>query len=254
MEIIACDRRAAGAVYLARAMDLSSSSCFRDSEEDLLALSKPTGKASVLYGTIDQAEGEDLCNGDFDPTGDVEATRDGTSIFVSFQSNGGIYRIVGPSPTPLEIEPDIPDVFQVHPDGAILYAQTNDPGANGVMRGTTGTITLYKMFPQQSVSAGPLPLSQRTPCAVFTLPDNQGVTGLGSISIAAGRVASGSNDAVVLVSFGVTEGPPPHPGAPLVLGRNMRVQGTVVFSSPAGDAPCSVVGVMNVEQIDPLRF
>ncbi|HZP43300.1 MAG TPA: PKD domain-containing protein [Candidatus Binatia bacterium] len=251
---MACDRRANGAIYLARAMDLPlETSCFRDAQEDLLALRKANGGASVLYGPIDQAEGQDACNGDFDETGDVEVSRDGSSVFVSFQTEGGIYRIIGPPPTPLEIVPDVDDVFQVHPDGAILYAEAKDPGGDPSSRGTTGRITLYKIFPEQSVSS-PLPLAQRTPCAVFTLPNNQGVTRLGDISIAAGRTSPGSNDAVVLVSFGTSEGAPPHAGQPLVLGRNLRVEGTVAFSSPAGNVPCAVLGLVNVEQIDPLTF
>ncbi|HZP41979.1 MAG TPA: PKD domain-containing protein [Candidatus Binatia bacterium] len=245
---VACDRRAGGAVYLARAMDLpDSSSCLRAAEEDLVALGKASGAASTLYGPIDRAEGADACDGDFDPTGDLEVTPDGAAVFASFRTNGGIYRIVGPPPTPLEVVPGVTDAFQLHPDGAVLYAQASDGG-------TAATIALYKVFPQQSASGGALPLAQRTPCAVFTLPSNQGMTRLGSKSIAAGRAAPGSNDAVVLVSFGATEGPPPRPGLPLALGTNLRLGGTLVFSSPAGDTPCAAVGLMNVERIDLLAF
>jgi hypothetical protein len=244
---LACDRTG-NAVYLARAMDLPpSSSCSRGTEEDLLALNETTGTASTLYGPIDVAERSDPCNGDFDPTGDLELSRDGSSAFVSFRVNGGIYRILGPPPTPLEIVPGPTDAFQIHPDGAVLYAQATDVGASA-------TIALYKIFPAESASGGALTLAQRTPCALFTLPNNEGTTRLGSVAIAAGRAAPGSNDAVVLASFGGTEGPPPARGLPPALGTNLRIQGTVVFASPAGGGPCAVVGLMNVEEIDPLAF
>jgi PKD repeat protein len=249
---IACDRRPGdGRVYISKFEELpftTTNSCDRDAREILTAIRRGAGTESQLLSPIDRALGQDDCNGDFDQVGDLEVTRDGSSAFVSFQLNGGIYRVVGPPPTPLEVIKDVDDTFQVHPDGAILYAQPDN------RRGTTSFLSLYKVFPEQSVN-GALPIEQHPPCATFSLPNNGGTMALGEISIAAGRLAGGgSSDAVVLVSFFVSEGASPLRGGPFVLGRNLRVQGTVAFGSPAGNQPCSVLGVVNVEQFDMLMF
>jgi hypothetical protein len=246
---IACDRRpgAQGRVYVARYADLDpTDTCGRDGEETL-GVYPHTGGAGQSNGRpIDLAVTGDQCNGDFDQIGDLEVSRDGRSAFASFTTAGGIYRIAGPSPTPLLIVPEVYDVFQIHPDGDVLYATVTD-------QGTRALLSLYRIAPDQALH-GAVPLEAQTPCATFTLPGNGGVTRLGSLSIAAAPAADGSGDATVLVSVLGSEGPPPVAGQPPVLSRSLRVAGTVAFAAPAGNAPCTALGLVNLELLDPMAF
>jgi PKD repeat protein len=247
---VACDRRSGsqGRLYLPEyyELDNTNTDCFRDAEERLTLIARKTGNKSTKPKAIDLAVTNDECDGDLDEVGDLEVTRDGQSAFVSFQNEGGIYRIAGPSPTPLEILPDFYTTFQVHPDGAILVPSVSD-------QGTTALVSLYKIFPEQAAT-GAAPLEQLTPCATFPLHNNHGFTRLGDFSIAAAPPTPGSNDAIVLVSFIGSEGPPDQAGQPIALSRQLRVQGTVAFASPAGSAPCTSLGLVNVQLLDPMSF
>lgn len=251
---IACDRRpgADGRVFVSRFEEVDNPACDRDEREVLTSIRRTNGAQVELSAPIDQVTGQEPCNGDFDQVGDMEVTRDGSSVFVSFDRDPGIYRVIGPPPTPLRIVRDVDDTFrfrerqfQVHSDGAILYARPEE-------RGATTFITLYKIFPEQGVN-GALSLSQLTPCAKFSVPNNQGATIIGD-SIAAGPAAPGAADATVLVSFRGSEGPAPQRGGPLVLSQNLRIQATVAFASPAGNVPCTPLGLINAAALDPLTF
>jgi PKD repeat protein len=247
---VACDRRsgAQGRLYIPEYYEIDNlnSDCFRDAEERLTLISRKNGSKSTRPKAIDLAVTHDECDGDLDEVGDIEVTRDGQSAFVSFQNAGGIYRIAGPSPTPLEIVPDIDSTFQVHPDGAVLVASVTD-------QGTTALVSLYKIFPEQATT-GAVPLALLTPCATFPLHNNHGFTRLGDFSIAAAPPEPGSNDAIVLVSFIGSEGPPDQAGQPTALSRQLRVQGTVAFASPAGATSCTSLGLVNVQLLDPMSF
>jgi hypothetical protein len=243
---IACDHRPGGdgRVFIAQFEELDTTSCFHDEREVLTGIRRTTGATVELLAPIDRVANQDPCEGDFDPVGDLEVSRDGSSIFASFQSGAGIYRVEGPPPTPLQIVQGVGDAFQVHPDGAILYARADDLGA-------TGFIRLYKIFPEQSLS-GALPLGAHSPCATFKLPNNQGFTRLGdSLVLDVPRPIAASANGVVLVSFGVSE-----VGTQRVIGSAspLRVRGTVAFASPFGESSCTDLGLVTAEPLDPLTF
>ena len=257
-QVIACDGVAGGLVYVPEFfnVDIPPTPCSRDSREALMAFSKTTGQASVIVPDIAAAAGYAECD-DFDQTADLEVTRDGSAIFASLPLTG-LSRI---RPTPLPISPDIIDYFQVHPDGSIIYVTTSD--AVG-----TGSLNIFKISPEQAV-AGVQRLAELTPCVV-QVPNNcvrfdgstagpcpadpndvanRGGTQLGLSSFAVGRAAAGSSDGVLLVSF-VTRGGIGD------LGFNLLVRGTVAVALPAQSNAnaCSVLGLENLEFLDPLTF
>ena len=149
----------------------------------------------------------------------------------------------------------------MHPDGSIIYVTTTD--AVG-----TGSLNIFKISPEQAV-AGAQRLAELTPCVV-QVPNNcvrfdgstagpcpadpndvanRGGTQLGLSSFAVGRAAAGSSDGVLLVSF-VTRGGIGD------LGFNLLVRGTVAVALPAQSNAnaCSILGLENLEFLDPLTF
>jgi PKD repeat protein len=238
---IACDKipaAASGQIYLAEDLAYSPApSCFRSTREALIAKRKSDGNESVLVFRLDAAEGLDPCNDDFDPVDDLEVARDGSVAFVAYPA--GIFRV---RPTPLLMTPDVDDVFQVHPDGSVLAVTSTDQGPTGLLR-------LYKISVDQAINGAPH-LSDLTPCAALTVPNNRGASTLRVttfISFAVDPVAPGSGDATVLLSFLAG-------GGSGVLSPSLRVTGTVAISSPAGSPTCNVLGVVNLEPLDQLTF
>ena len=269
---IACDDVAAGAgglVYVPEFfnVDFPPTPCSRDQREALTAYSKATGQPIVIVPDIAAAAGYAECD-DFDPTSDLEVTRDGSAIFASlpltlrpdFSWFGGLWRI---RPTPLAISPDIIDFFQLHPDGSIIYVTTSDSVG-------TGSLNIYKISPDQAV-AGAQKLAELTPCVIQVpnnctriSPDgsratpcpidpndplNRSGTQTGLSSFAVGRPAPGSSDGVLLVSFGTRNGFTD-------LGANLAVRGTVAVAFPAqgNSNACTVLGLVNLEFLDPMAF
>src|SRR5207249_7391704 len=279
-QVIACDGvapEAGGLVYVPEFfnVDFPATPCSRDSREALTAVSKSTGPPVVIVADIAAAAGYGECD-DFDPTADLEVARDGSAIFASLPLTG-LSRI---RPTPLPISPDIIDYFQVHPDGSIVYVTTSDSIS-------TGSLNIYKISPDQAV-AGVQRLAELTPCVVQVpnncvhIPqdgsratscptqetldncrrlqnsgqhvppeciNNIGQTQLGLSSFAVGRAAAGSSDGVVLVSFVAT-------GGLADIGQNLLVRGTVAVALPAqtNASACTVLGLENLEFLDPLTF
>ena len=253
---ISCDRVPAsegGKVYMAEFHDLNTPvNCFRDSKESLVTFNKSNGVENEppLLDRIDAVEGLDNCNDDFDQLTDLEATRDGSQVFVSFSTgtgtdNGALWQV---RPTPLWILHDLDDTFAMHPDGAVLYAVVNDVGSRGV-------ISLYKI-PPDAAAGGPLRLQNLIPCTTFEVPNNRpvGVTGRRTVitgPIAAGATSPGSADATVFVNVASSSA---GIGVPPVLSSNLEMKATVAFSSPAGSTQCTPIGVVNLEFLDQLAF
>src|SRR5262249_43535739 len=199
------------------------------------------GNETTLVSRIDAAEGLGPCD-DYDPSDDLEATRDGSAVFVALPA--GIVRV---RPTALLITPDVDDVFQVHPDGSVLAVTRDD-------QGPTGTLRLYKIAPEQAQNGAPH-LADLTPCATIDVPNNRGgqrgaLTTF--ISFAVAPVSRGSFDATVLLSFFTAGGGVPAPGRAAPLGPNLHVEGTYAISSPAGSTACEVIGLVNLEPLDQL--
>ncbi len=238
---VACDKippAAGGQIYIAEDLAYSPApSCFRDMREALIAKRKSNGTETVLVFRIDAAEGLDPCNDDFDPVDDLEAARDGSSVFAAMPA--GIFRL---RPTFLLMTPDVDDIFQVHPDGSVLAVTSADQGPSGLLR-------LYKISVDQAINGAPH-LSDITPCATLEVPNNRGASALRVttfISFASGPVAPGSGDATVLLSF--LSG-----GGSDALSPTLRVRGTVAISSPAGSPTCNVIGLVNLDPLDQLTF
>jgi len=242
---IACDAVPAGAggrAYLAEFRNVTAGpDCRRDGREALVALRKRNGADSVLMPRIDAAEKLGDCD-NLDPVTTLEVARDGSAAFAIFSNaNTSIYEI-WPKPRPvLAGITGVNDPFQVHPDGgAILYVTATNTA-------TTGLLSLYKVSLEQAEPGVPPRVEDLTPCATFQVPSNQGSILLGEASFAAGRAAPGSPDGTVLVSFGSL-------AASDVLSRSLRIQGTVAFTSPAGAAACSVLGLVNLELLELMTF
>ena len=235
---------AAADVYMAEYHAvLSTSTCFRDSREALVSIDGNTGTETTLVSRIDAVEGLGPCD-DYDPSDDLESTRDGSAVFVALP--GGIIRV---RPTPLLITPDVDDIFQVHPDGSVLAVARADDGA-------TGTLRLYKIRPEQAANGAPH-LSDLTPCATIDVPSNRGVQkgALTTIvSFAVDPIAPGSFDATVLLSFFTGGGASPGPGLAAPLSPALHVQGTYAIASPAGSNACSVIGLVDLEPLDQMSF
>jgi PKD repeat protein len=242
---IACDAIPTGNVYMAKYFAVNSpSNCFRSDREALVAIKKTNGNETTLLSRIDAAEGLGPCD-DYDPSDDLEATRDSSAVFVALP--GGIIRI---RPTTLLMTPDVDDVFAVHPDGSVLAV------VRGNDKGPTGTLLLYKISPDQAVNGAPH-LTDLTPCATITVPSNRGnqVGALTTfVSFAVDPASKGSFDGTVLLSFFTGGGGIPGPGLAAPLPSTLHVQGTYAISSPAGSNECQVIGLVNLLPLDQLAF
>jgi hypothetical protein len=225
---------AGGQAYLAEYRDVTSpANCFRDAREALVARRKSNGNDNTLMTRIDAAENDDPCD-DYDPSTDLKVTPDGSAVFASLP-NTGLWRI---RPTPLLMIGNFDDFFGIHPDGSIVVVRSADVGPNGILR-------VYKISPDQAATGAPN-LDELVPCATFQVPNNGGRT-LIDTTYAADRVAPGSSDATILVSFAAF-------GAQSVMSRELLVRGTVAFSSPASSDTCTPLGFINLELLDDLAF
>lgn len=247
---IACDTITAGnggTVYMAEYHYIESATCVRDARESLTGIRKGTGALQVI-GNIDRIDAFevpplDICEDDYDPVTDLAVSADGSQVFM-LPENGGIYRL---RPTPLYIvQPNSPlfktDRVQIGPDGALYYATASDSG-------TTGTLRLYKIFPEQA-ETGALSLDDLTPCATFSVPNNRPADKTQSYTIVTSFAADrGDADGktTVLVNFGAL-------GGTDVAGSKLRVLGTAAFSSASGSASCTPLGLENLELYDFFSF
>ena len=215
--------------------------CFRSEREALVRIAKNNGSTQVITPRIDAYEGLGDCD-DLDPVMQLEMTRDGGRMLAGFES-GGLWQI---RPAPLFYSADITELFQVHPDGSVIYAGTTDSGS-------TGLVNLYRITPDQ-VQHGPLPYSALLPCSSFAVPNNTLRDAAGRtviIGIGATRSAVGSQDATALVSFVAAS--PSSPSVPSLLQMitpTLIVRGTVAFSAPADTTTCSVDGLVNLEALE----
>lgn len=236
-----------GTIYMAEYHYIDSATCVRDARESLTGIRKGTGAAQVI-GNIDRIDAFevpplDICEDDYDPVTDLAVSADGSQVFM-LPENGGIYRI---RPTPLFIvQPNSPlfktDRIQVGPDGAVYYATASDSG-------TTGTLRLYKIFPEQA-ETGALSLDDLTPCATFSVPNNRPADKTQSYTIVTSFATDRGDDngnATTLVNFGAL-------GGTDVAGSKLRVLGTVAFSSASGSTSCTTLGLENLELYDSFSF
>jgi len=242
---IACDRipaSAGGRVFLAEAHQLpDTGNCFRSDKESLVAVHKDGASPQTLLDRIDAAEGLSACNDDLDSTTHLEISPDGGPAFASFDS-GGIWRL---TPTPFDFldQSYQESFFSLHPDGSVMYATIADGP-------TTAMVKVFKVSAAQ-VAGGPLAEPAVTPCGSFLLPDNPRAGGSPRGSTVAGLGAApsvaGSQDGTVLVSV-VT------PSLADAGADNLTVRATVAFSSLAGSPVCTPLGVVNLQEMDQLRF
>jgi hypothetical protein len=250
---LACDGLAPGAgghVFTPEFRNVNPPDCFRSEQEALVSLRKGNGASDVLLPRIDAAEGLDACDDDVDQVADLNVSADGIDVFASLE-DGGLYQI---RPAFRLIVPDIRDVFQLHPDGNIVYVTAVNPTGS-----TTGLLNVYKISPEQAAN-GVLGLAELTPCATFKVPNNRGApNGLGRVGpasehfFAVGRASLDSLDAVLLVSFASSGGVlTTEPNTPL--SPKLRVQGTVAFAMPAGVPSCNVLGLVTLDVFDELTF
>ncbi len=215
--------------------------CFRSERESLVRIAKNNGSTQVITSRIDAYEGLAECD-DLDPVMQLEMTRDGGRMLAGFES-GGLWQI---RPAPLFYSADISELFQIHPDGSVIYAGTTDSGA-------TGLVNLYRITPGQ-VQHGPLPYSALLPCSSFAVPNNTLRDAAGRtviIGVGATRAAVGSSDATALVTF-VAASPQSLsiPSLLQMITPTLIVRGTVAFSAPADTTTCSVEGLVNLEALE----
>src|SRR5579871_4886780 len=263
---IACDRAPGGSIYLSEYHDLNlPARCFRSAQENLVAVNRTTGAATTLLRQVDGVEGLDPCNDDLDPANDLEVatTRNGPVVYADFDGGfdvgGGVYRAW---PSALPLSPDITDFFQVHSDGSVLYVTATDPAPPNACPGPVGLLSVYKISPQQAATGAPS-LADLTPCATIKVPNNFGRTFLDTDAGSFAFAPSPGGGGTLLVSF-LTSGtgvpyvsntdcsrpPGVQPGLPVAL----QAQGTVAVDVPAGSGACTVLGFVNLEFLDSMRF
>src|SRR5262249_52770269 len=101
------------------------------------------------------------------------------------------------------------------------------------------------------------------PCATFQLPNNRPpssrsgrVSGIDGIAVSPS--SSGSQDGTILVNIDtpVLQSMLPQPplGALAARINNLKVVGTLAFSSPAGASTCTPIGLINLERITELTL
>ena len=189
----------------------------------------------------DAYEGLADCD-DLDPVMQLEMTRDGSRMLAGFES-GGLWQI---RPSPIFYSADITELFQIHPDGSVIFAATTDSGS-------TGLVNLYRITADQ-VQHGPLPYSALVPCSSFAVPNNTFRDARGRtvvIGIASTRSPSNPNDATALVSFvAASSSSPSVPSLLQVISPTLTVRGTVAFTAPANTTTCSVEGLVNLEALE----
>jgi hypothetical protein len=237
---LACDGFTAssgGRVFLAEKHQLNLPNCFRTEEESLVAVRKSDGSTQTLLPRIDAIEGLSGCSDDIDNTTHMEASSDGSQVFASFGS-GGLWRI---RPTGLQFLDSTYNehFFRLHPDGSVVFAIVGNSG-------TTATINLYKVSPDQ-VAINPLRVAALTPCGTFQVPNSVGPTGtplrsrLDALYVA--PPTAGSQDGTILVTVAANSSDP------------LAINATVAFSSPAGSTTCTPLGIINLVDMQvPINF
>ena len=242
---IACDGFSAnqgGQIYIPEFHNVpDESNCFRSEREALVKIAKSNGATQVVTGRIDAYEGLADCD-DLDPVNQLEMTRDGSRMLAGFES-GGLWQI---RPSPIFYSADITELFQIHPDGSVLFGATNDSGS-------TGLVNLYRITPDQ-VQHGPLPYSALVPCSSFAVPNNtfrdaRGRTVL--LGMASTPSPSDPSGVTALLSFVASSSSSPTvPQLLQVISPTLIVRGTVAFSAPANSTTCSVDGLVNLEALE----
>lgn len=238
---MACDGLTPGAggrVFLSEYFNVDELTCFRTEKESLTAVRKGNGAQQVLLERLDSVQGIDACNDIEDASAALASSRDGGTLYATFDV-GGSWRV---RPSPLAFLSNVPDgeVLEVHPDGALVYA-------NGTDSGTEGRINVYKVSAGR-VATGPLPVNSLTPCASLTLPNNGGRTFVQGLAV--GDSAANPDDGLVLVSFLTSAS-----GISGVLGNELRVRGVAAFTSPRGaDDTCAFAGLVSLEPVEQLTF
>lgn len=238
---IACDGFPAnqgGQIYIPEFHNVpDQGTCFRSEREALVRIAKSNGSTQVITSRTDAYAGLGDCD-DLDPVNQLEVARDGSRMLAGFEASG-LWQI---RPAPLFYSADITELFQLHPDGSVLYAAGTDSGS-------TGLVNLYRITPGE-VQHGPLPYSSLVPCTSFAVPNNTLHDATGRtvvISLAAERNAPGSNDATALVSFvAASSSSPTVPSLLQMITPNLVVRGTVAFSAPANSAACGVLGLVRL--------
>jgi hypothetical protein len=237
---LACDGFAAsngGRVFLPENHQLNLPNCFRSEEESLVAVRKSDGSTQTLIPRIDAVEGLSGCSDDIDNTTHLEASSDGSQVFASFDS-GGLWRI---RPAPLQfLDPTYSeDFFRLHPDGSVVFARVGNSG-------TTATINVFKVSPDQ-VATNALPVAALTPCGSFQVPNSADPTGtplrsrLDALYVA--PPTAGSQEGTILATVAANSG------------DALAVTATIAFSSPAGSATCTPLGIINLVDMQvPINF
>jgi hypothetical protein len=246
---IACDGFPAnqgGQLYMPEFHNVpDQGSCFRSEREALLRVAKSNGSTQVITSRTDAYAGLGDCD-DLDPVNQLEVARDGGRMLAGFESSG-LWQI---RPSTLFYSADITELFQLHPDGSVMYAAGADSGS-------TGLVNLYRITPGE-VQHGPLPYSALVPCTSFAVPNNTLHDALGRtvvISLAAERNAVGSDDATALVSFvAASSSSPAVPSLLQMITPNLIVHGTVAFSAPANSSACNVIGLVRLGTSDSLEL
>jgi hypothetical protein len=263
---ITCDHTPAGNVYLAEYHDLSDSNCFREAQENLVAINTATGVETTLLRQLDGVEGFDACQDDIDESDDLEVVTtpaDGlTRLYSSFTGDattGGVYQALtlgngAATEKVIPFSPDITGFFQLLPDGSVLYAASADPD-----HGAKGLLSVYRIAPSQ-VTLGPVGLAALTPCAVVEVQNNLGTTLVdqdnGSFVVGPEQ---GSSSPLLLLSFYTTGGtnmlPPSNVFPETGTQRTLGLRGTYAIEIPADPtAACNVLGLVNVEYMNSMRF
>jgi hypothetical protein len=242
---IACDGFPAnqgGQIYIPEFHNVpDQGTCFRSEREALVKIAKSSGAQQVVTGRIDAYEGLGECD-DLDPVLQLEITRDGQKMVAGFES-GGLWQI---RPSPIFFSPDVTELFQLHPDGSVLFAGQTDSGS-------TGLVNLYRITPGQ-VQHGPLPYSALVPCSSFAVPNNTLRDARGRtivIGMTSARSAASASDVTAFLSFVSTSSfSSTVPQLLSIITPTLIVRGTVAFTAPADTSTCSVEGLVNLETLE----